>query len=245
MASATTELGLPFSGSFNRLAATMLDKNGTFVMGAALPFMPPVLLKNLSVGEHSSISAIEPSVIVSPLLGRRYVCRRKIQLLHLLEELSSATFNLFHQGEGGGKPHTTAWPSKELAPGGETCFAWDTTAGKSPKTPPAVTSTTASQVVSVPTPLPASGAFNLPATPPPVVAQRQSISTRLGSTRMAQPVWWRRWPPFWIDAGKAWTESYSFIIPAGSRPGNLKITVKDHPLDGPYYSVMVIIEDSD
>jgi hypothetical protein len=73
MASADKGTWSAISGSFNRLAATMLDKNGTFVMGAALQFMPPVLLKNLSVGEHSLISAIEHSVIVSPLLSRRCI----------------------------------------------------------------------------------------------------------------------------------------------------------------------------
>jgi hypothetical protein len=151
-----------------------------------------------------------------------------------LKNLSSATFNLFHQGEGGGKPHTTAWPSKDLAPGGETCFAWDTTAGKISQDTPCghVYYCLTGSFGSDPPPrvwgvqltgyTPAGGR-------PKTVYQYSSGVNPYVPNQHGGDVG----PSFWIDAGKAWTESYSFIIPAGSRPGNLKITVKDHPLDGP------------
>jgi hypothetical protein len=146
---------------------------------------------------------------------------------------SSATFNLFHQGEGGGKPHTTAWPSKELAPGGETCFAWDITAGQVSQ------DTTTGHVYYCLT-----GSFG--SDPPPRVwgvqltgytptggLPKTVFQYAAGVLKAVLPAGEDIGPDFWIDAGKDWRDSYSFIIPAGSKPGNLKITVADHPFDGP------------
>lgn len=151
-----------------------------------------------------------------------------------LKNLSSATFTLFHQGEGGGKPHTNAWPSKDLAPGGETCFAWNTTAGKVSE------ETTCGHVYycltgvlgSDPPPrvwgVQLTGYTPTGGLPKTVFQYSSGVRGVYGVNPYGDDA-----PQFWIDAGKAWTESYSFIIPAGSTPGNLKITVKDNPFDGP------------
>ncbi|KAJ7748986.1 hypothetical protein B0H16DRAFT_1848193 [Mycena metata] len=156
---------------------------------------------------------------------------------------SSSTFVLFHYCEGGGKPHTTACPSQELAPKGETCFAWDTTAGKINE------DTTCGHVYYCLTGSPESNP------PPRVLGVQLTGYTPTGGppkTRFQYSSGVNLYgdnsdvaPPFWIDEGKSWRESYSFIIPAGSRPGNIKITVEPILLDGSYYSVMVVIEDSE
>jgi hypothetical protein len=36
-------------------------------------------------------------------------------------------------------------------------------------------------------------------------------------------------PPFWLESGKDWRESYCFVIPAQSKSGKVKITVADDP----------------
>ncbi|KAJ7748967.1 hypothetical protein B0H16DRAFT_1552362 [Mycena metata] len=158
------------------------------------------------------------------------------------KNLSSSTFTLFHYGEGGGKPHTTAWPSKELAPKGETCFAWDTTAGKISE------DTTVGHVYYCLTggpesdPPPRLWGVQLTGYTPNAGLPKTFFQYSVGINHHGYDVG----PGFWIDAGKDWRESYSYIIPDGSVPQRrLKITVKDHPLANPYYSVMVIIEDSE
>ncbi|KAJ7831116.1 hypothetical protein B0H14DRAFT_3143271 [Mycena olivaceomarginata] len=161
---------------------------------------------------------------------------------------SSAVFALFHAADAGGGAKTTSRPSNELAPGGETCLAWDSRAGQvssetsvghlyySPATAPGV-DTTRARVWGV-----QMNGYTPSGGRPKTLYQ---YADAVNPYNKGEPG-----PPFWIESGKAWDESYSFVIPAGSNTGRVKITVANDPhgdvydqTGKPLYSVKVIVED--
>ncbi|KAJ6559833.1 hypothetical protein B0H19DRAFT_1069561 [Mycena capillaripes] len=148
---------------------------------------------------------------------------------------SSASFTLFHAADAGGGAKTTSRPSNELAPGGETCLAWDSRAGQ-------VSSETS-----------VGHLYYSPAAAPGSPARVWGVSDE-----RLYPQWWspedvvpgEPGPPFWLESDKDWSESYCFVIPAQSQTGKVKITVANDPHDNlynetgkPLYSVVVLVED--
>ncbi|KAJ7080244.1 hypothetical protein C8R44DRAFT_895461 [Mycena epipterygia] len=155
-----------------------------------------------------------------------------------VENSSSASFTLFHAADVGGGAKTTSFPSKELAPGGQTRLAWNSLAGKiSSETSVGhiYYSISATRVWGVQlngyTP---SGGL------PKTLYQYADAVNPYGKTEPG--------PPFWLESGKGWDESYCFAVPAQeSKTGKVKITVVkdfDEDLHGkPLYGVLVIVED--
>ncbi|KAF7352039.1 hypothetical protein MVEN_01166300 [Mycena venus] len=158
---------------------------------------------------------------------------------------SSASFTLFHAAEAGGDVKTTSRPSNELAPGGETCHAWDSRAGQ-------VSSETC-----------VGHLFYSPSAAPGTPARVWGVQMNGYTPSGGRPKTFYQYadavnpynkgepgPPFWLESGKDWGESYCFVIPAQSHTGRVKITVANDPHDNlynetgkPLYSVVVLLED--
>ncbi|KAJ7683042.1 hypothetical protein B0H14DRAFT_3060669 [Mycena olivaceomarginata] len=157
-----------------------------------------------------------------------------------IKNSSSASFTLFHAAEGGGAPHTTSRPPNDLAPGGEGCLAWNSTAGQVSK------ETSVGHVYYSPCAAPGSSTPSrvwgvqmngyTPSGGRPKTLYQYSNAVNPNGT--GEPG-----PPFWIESGKGWGESYCFT-------GKVKITVDNDPHDDlysgtgkPLYSVIVCVED--
>ncbi|KAJ6532855.1 hypothetical protein DFH09DRAFT_1370127 [Mycena vulgaris] len=152
---------------------------------------------------------------------------------------SSASFTLFHAADARGGAKTTSYPSRELAPGGETCLAWNSLAGQ------VSSETSVGHIYYSPSATPGStsalvwGVQMNGYTPrggrPKTLYQYANAVNPYGKTEPG--------PPFWIESGKGWDESYCFVVPAQSKTGKVKITVANNPHEKPLYSVVVRVED--
>ncbi|KAF8192895.1 hypothetical protein K438DRAFT_1970006 [Mycena galopus ATCC 62051] len=158
---------------------------------------------------------------------------------------SSASFTLFHAADAGGGAKTTSRPSNELAPCGETCLAWDSRAGQ-------VSSETS-----------VGHLYYSPSAAPGTPARVWGVQMNGYTPSGGRPKTMYQYadavnpyskgepgPPFWLESGKDWTESYCFVIPAQSHTGKVKITVANdshqdiyNKTGKPLYSVVVRIED--
>ncbi|KAJ6603227.1 hypothetical protein DFH09DRAFT_1270179 [Mycena vulgaris] len=155
---------------------------------------------------------------------------------------SSASFTLFHAADIGGGAKTTSFPSKELAPGSETCLAWDSLAGQ------VSSETSVGHIYYSPSSTPARvwgvqlNGYTPSGGRPKTLYQ---YANAVNPYNKAEPG-----PPFWLESGKGWGESYCFAIPAQSKSGKVKITVANDPHDEhynetgkPLYSVIILVED--
>ncbi|KAJ7085074.1 hypothetical protein C8R44DRAFT_894004 [Mycena epipterygia] len=153
---------------------------------------------------------------------------------------SSASFTLFHAADVGGGAKTTSFPSKELAPGGETCLAWNSLAGK------VSDETSVGHIYYSPSAARVWGVQLNGYTPsggrPKTLYQYADAVNPYGKTEPG--------PPFWLESGKGWDEPYRFAVPAQSKTGKIKITVERDPREDPHtesgkplYSVVVFVED--
>ncbi|KAJ7489789.1 hypothetical protein B0H11DRAFT_2012407 [Mycena galericulata] len=162
---------------------------------------------------------------------------------------SSALFTLFHAAVDHNSK-ATADPSKgsELAPGGETCLAWNSPAGQ------ISAETSRGHIYYSPSPAPGSTLPRVwgvelqgytPGGDLPKTLYQYTAALNPEAEAKIEPG-----PSYWIEAGKDWRESYSFIVSAESRTGKVKITVANDPHDKlyketgkPLYSVVVLVED--
>ncbi|KAJ7802594.1 hypothetical protein B0H14DRAFT_3884510 [Mycena olivaceomarginata] len=193
----------------------MFDKDGDFVMGATIRFVPPV-------SRNSSISAVEHAVSVpQPLLGRRVwsyinqdVCFQRSNYSISFNNKSSATFNLFHQAKGvESRTRLRGLPRSSLQEG-RPASRGTLRPDKSPRTPPPDTCTTASRVVFGSDPPPRVwGVQQLTGYTPTGGLPKTVFQYAAGVLKAVLPAGEDIGPNFWIDAGKDWRDSYSFIIP--------------------------------
>ncbi|KAJ7224910.1 hypothetical protein C8J57DRAFT_1390685 [Mycena rebaudengoi] len=155
---------------------------------------------------------------------------------------SAMAFKLFHAAEGGGGARTTSRPSADLAPGAEACLAWDSRAGQ-------ISSETSvghlyySSAADKSDPARVWGIQMNGYTPsggrPKTLYQ---YSAAVNPYNKLEPG-----PPFWLDSGKAWDETYSFVVVGTS---SFKVTVSNdshtevyNETGKPLYSVIVSIND--
>ncbi|KAJ7778051.1 hypothetical protein DFH07DRAFT_766263 [Mycena maculata] len=159
---------------------------------------------------------------------------------------SSVSFTLFHAADVGTNAKTTSFPSKELLPNGETCLAWNSDPDSLGR------GTSVGHIYYSPLPGPGKdiarvwgvqlNSYTASGGLPKTFYQYTYAVNPYSKTEPG--------PPFWLESGKGWRESYCFVIPVQSETGKVKITVADDPhgdvyskTGKPLYSVAILIED--